>query len=117
VALTLVEAFREVGPLVEAARVSTRTWAREVNARRSAAAECLHRKLQELVRRLRFDRALLEEARQEALLRLARGPAVCGTATRRPKDKSRLTAAGASAQCPRSRRVEHPAEVERLDRS
>jgi hypothetical protein len=75
VALTLVEAFREVGPLVEAGPGVDADWAREVNARRSAAAECLHRKLQELVRRLRFDRALLDEARQEALLRLvARGP-------------------------------------------
>jgi DNA-directed RNA polymerase specialized sigma24 family protein len=75
VALTLVEAFREVGPLVEAGPGVAPDWALQVNARRSAAAECLHRKLRGLVRQLRFDRALLEEAAQEALLRLvARGP-------------------------------------------
>lgn len=75
VAVTLVEAFREVGPLVEIGPGVDPEWARAVNAQRSAAAECLQRKLQRLVGRLRFQRADLEEAAQEVLLRLvARGP-------------------------------------------
>jgi DNA-directed RNA polymerase specialized sigma24 family protein len=73
--LTLVEAFRELGPLAEAGPGDDEAQVREVNARRSAAAERIHRKLRHLARGMRFDWAILEEAAQLALLGLvARGP-------------------------------------------